>query len=40
MLADGTGSDANFTAAIIGSGDAAGIRISINHEGLITADGL
>jgi len=40
ILAGGTGHEANFTATIIGSGDAADIKISINHEGVITVTGL
>jgi prepilin-type N-terminal cleavage/methylation domain-containing protein len=40
MLAGGTGLGASFQAAIIGSGDAEGIKLSINHEGIITVEGL
>ncbi|MDD5455170.1 MAG: hypothetical protein PHW62_06725, partial [Candidatus Ratteibacteria bacterium] len=40
MFAGGTGSEANFTATLIGSEDATGIKISINNIGIITTEGL
>jgi type IV pilus assembly protein PilE len=38
--ATGTGDDATFSATVTGSGEASGISVFLNNEGLITISGL